>query len=153
MKKILLITLLSIFTLTGCQEDVPVTIPIDGTLVGCWIKPQYLDEINGHTVISYQKDKALDAEYGFQFLDNGTLIERANAGFCGTPPVSYDNFDGTYQLVDKQTITIDVAFWGGRNKQTWHIIALTNTTLTIEIVQREVLYNEGWAQTNNTAKF
>ncbi|MDR1896559.1 MAG: hypothetical protein LBR10_07205 [Prevotellaceae bacterium] len=151
MKKKIFITFLSVLALAGCREDEAASPQIAGKLVGCWVLPQYEDGTNGNTVISYQRADALNGNAeGIRFLNSSTLIERKNAGSCGTPPIFYDDFEGSYRWINERTVSIDVAFWGGMDKQTWNIISLTDTTLKIEILARDISYNEQ-AQTFNTA--
>jgi hypothetical protein len=143
MKRNILIAFLSVFTLLGCEKDEVVAPKNTSKLIGCWVTPQYEESSNGNTIVLYQRANALsENNAGIQFLNDKALIERKNTGWCGTPPIAYGNFDGKYQWENDSTIVIDVAFWGGTEQQTWNIINLTNTTLKIKILSRDVSYTE-----------
>ena len=75
-----------------------------------------------------------------KFLNDGTLIERKNSGWCGTPPIAYADFSGNWR-VQNGNIIIDVAYWGGMEQRAWKIIDVTNTSLKIEINVENTQYN------------
>ena len=51
--------------------------------------------------------------YGFTFHKDGSFTERKNSGWCGTPPIAYDNFEGSWKPLSDTLIDITVAYWGG----------------------------------------
>jgi len=119
--------------MTGCQEQ-----NLDSNnIIGCWTNPAYADNSEGVTIVFYKKSKTLsDKSEGIKFFEGGTLIERKNIGWCGTPPIQYDNFSGKWYWQDrkKTCIEIDVAYWGGMEHKVWKIIKVTKSTLEIEIL-------------------
>jgi hypothetical protein len=70
-------------------------------------------------------------------LNDGTLIERKIVGWCFTPPVTYDNYSGNWQIQENGDIIIEVAYWGGMEHKVWKIVDITNSFLKIEIVLKE----------------
>lgn len=102
------------FLMCTCSKDEPTTTTVSDLLIGSW---NYYDE----NYDSYRRVKSLaENEYGFTFLADGKFIERKNSGWCGTPPISYANFDGTWQLEDS-IISISTSFWGGDIEYYWKI--------------------------------
>ena len=83
-------------------------------IIGCWAKPEYEYDIYPIAVIRYKRVKTLPTNSpSVKFLNDGTLIERKNAGDCGTPPITYGDFSGNWQIENTNDIKIDVAYWGG----------------------------------------
>lgn len=126
------ITLL--FILTSCEKENQTINQTPGSLIGCWINPQYNDSI-----VIYEKAPALIEGYGFNFKYNDSLIERKNAGWCGTPPITFGDFDGTYSVNDS-IITASVGYWGGTTGYTWKLLSLDNESLTLKLLN--VVYTQ-----------
>lgn len=68
---------------------------------------------------------------GISFKTDGTLKKRQNVGWCGTPPITYGNFNGTWNRISKTRIIIHYEYWGGETSQEWQIEELTKRTLKI----------------------
>jgi len=125
------VIILSFFSMTACEKD-------DGPqadseiLIGNWINPQVND-----TIITYNKSLRLkDNEYGFKINQNGKFTERKNAGWCGTPPVSYADFEGNWSRNDS-LLNITVGYWGGLVDYQWKILNLYNNRPTIAVISQE----------------
>lgn len=101
-------------------------------LVGNWTNFEYERE-----TFTMEKSKNLTANvYGYSFRNDGTLIQRSNSGWCGTPPVVTSDFQGTWR-VQGEEIIIEAKYWGGISVQTWKVIPLSNKTLRIEVLTSE----------------
>ena len=127
--------------IAGCGKQ---DINLDGfdNIIGCWINPVYVDNIEGKSIINFQRSNIISTNSGgIKFVKDGTLIERKNAGWCGTPPISYDNFSGKWQILNNDEMKIDVAFWGGMEKKIWKIIDVTRSTLKIEEISWEAKWH------------
>jgi len=97
-------------------------------IVGTWIDNGYM----GDTLLMYRAGD-LDAEkYGFTLHEDGSFIERKNAGWCGTPPIAYDNFEGTWEVVSDSLLNITVAYWGGMMTYQIRIISVDDQELAIK---------------------
>ncbi|MCL2651220.1 MAG: hypothetical protein FWD60_09400 [Candidatus Azobacteroides sp.] len=108
------------------------------SVIGCWAHPTYADNAGGKVIISYERMGSLpDNSDGIEFLKNASLIERKNAGWCGTPPIAYADFSGNWH-VQNENMIIDVAYWGGMEHRIWKIIEVTNATLKIEVMLQEL---------------
>jgi hypothetical protein len=46
----------------------------------------------------------------FEFIK---LIDLKNAGWCGTPPISDKNYEGTWESIDGKLIKINTEYWSG----------------------------------------
>jgi len=70
---------------------------------------------------------------GICFKADGTLIQRKNAGWCGTPPITYGDFDGTWLLADDLLI-LNVNSWDGYYESSWELISVDEENLTIKYI-------------------
>lgn len=125
---------LLIFSLVSCNTDVEISEHEIG-LLGAWVRPVFSED----SVITFTKSKKImEDEYGIEFQQHDKFMKRENAGFCGTPPISYANYNGIWSLSDG-LITINVPFWGGNSNYKWEIISLTSKNLKVK--QVEVSYS------------
>lgn len=132
MKKLFFpILFISVFAFISC-EKVEV---FNTSVVGVWTNPQYNDSI-----IVYERSNILpENEYGLEIKADGTIIERKNAGWCGTPPIAYDDFTGKWTGNDS-IINIEVMFWGGTEKLKWKIVSFDDNKLTVKQLKSEYIY-------------
>ena len=70
-------------------------------------------------------------QYGFIIGKDGSFIERKNAGWCGTPPITYKNFEGTWEAVSDSLLEITVGYWGGTINYQMRIVNVDNEMLRI----------------------
>lgn len=109
------------------------TVEIDpnNLLLGSWVEPVYDNETT-----TFKRSNALPEEgYGITFNTNGVFIERTS-GWCGTPPLSYFNVNGSYT---KQDNLINVYTQSFPSSFGWRIIEITETKL---VVKRELTEQE-----------
>ena len=108
------------------------------SIIGCWSYPARANNESGKEILFYEKTDTLPADAGgINFLSDGTLIERKNAGWCGTPPIAYANFSGNW-YIQNDSMIIDVAYWGGMEHKIWKILSVTNDVLKIEVISQEM---------------
>ena len=99
---------------------------------GTWVNPQYTD-----TIVTYTRvEKLVENEIGITFNSNNTLVYRQNSGWCGTPPISTADYEGTWNWNDS-VVNINVGYWGGTADFTWKIISLNGRKLEISVVKSE----------------
>ncbi len=135
MKTITLLFLLSL-ALTSCQKLADPVVTGNEELIGSWTDPQYTD-----TIVTYTRAQSLvENQYGITFKTGNKLVERQNSGFCGTPPITTADYEGTWSQKDS-IVNITVGFWGGRIDYTWEIITLNDQKLVITIVKAD--YHNG----------
>jgi hypothetical protein len=136
MKKIyILIILLSAILFISCDSDNEVKMQDSDLLTGNWINPVAVD-----TLMKYERADTLKSnDYGFSFKEGQKFVERKNAGWCGTPPISYADFEGTWSVNDS-VISITVDYWGGVANYEWKIINIDNNFLTVYVLKEEYQY-------------
>lgn len=128
-------TFLSIFFLMilagGCSKD-DIKIDPDNLLIGVWNFSEYSD----NSVVFSRDDKFID-NHCYKFNSDGTLTERKNSGFCGTPPVTYADYSGTWKILNDTLILINVGYWGGTTNYMLDIEHIDNKSLTASFVYED----------------
>lgn len=117
---------LSIIILVSCQANDELTVIPSDKLIGYWINPVVTDSIWKYEKASSFKEN----NSGFSFKSGQVFVERKNAGWCGTPPIAYDNFNGIWAQKDS-LINITVDYWGGVASYQWKIISIDDKNLII----------------------
>lgn len=98
-----------------------------------WVK--YDDDFNDPN--TFRSANKLDKNrYGFIIESDGTFIHRQNSGWCGTPPIAYKNYNGTWKELSKDTLEIISEFWGGLDTFKIEILSVTGTELKINYIYR-----------------
>ncbi|MBI3195683.1 MAG: hypothetical protein HYZ34_14635 [Ignavibacteriae bacterium] len=141
MIKIILISLIMLTLLNSCERPDTNSFPTNPSpteITGTWIYHQAKDS----TVVLLKSDSLNKDCYGFTIHPDGKFIERKNIGWCGTPPISYDNFQGTWQYQTEQSLQITVGYWGGQEKYILKIISLSSTIIEIYYQSRENIPNQ-----------
>ena len=133
MKSILIFTfaILLYSILSSCSNNVDQQISTD-TFIGTWIESGYENSIS----VMAKSDSLVQDKYGFTFFAKGEFLERKNAGWCGTPPIAYDNFRGSWIKSCDSVIDIRVAFWGGQDTFSLVISSLTNSVFKYRKVKK-----------------
>jgi hypothetical protein len=125
-----------ILALASCQKAETLVDEGNPVLIGSWVNPEYND-----TLVTYTRaNNLLENQYGITFKPGNKLVDRQNSGWCGTPPISTADYEGTWTQKDS-IVNITVGFWGGTVDYTWEIISLYNHKLVIKIVKSE--YHQG----------
>ena len=115
-----------LISVLACQKENAKICNCSDDLIGTWINPQYGDS----TIIFEKSDQVPDDGYSLTFKSNQTLTERKNVDGCGTPPITYGDFDGSW-LQNESIINIEVSFWGGNATYEWEIESLQNNQLVV----------------------
>jgi hypothetical protein len=124
--------LLSLIILIACEERSESIVIGSDELLGNWINPVVAD-----TIWTFERAELLkNNDYGFSFKSAQLFVERKNAGWCGTPPISYADFDGSW-TANGSVINITVGYWGGEAVYQWKIISIDNNHLTIYRLKEE----------------
>ena len=118
---------LSIF-LFSCENN-ETEIDPSNLLLGNWSHPTYKNETT-----SFKRTSDLPLEdYGIAFLNNGDFIEHSS-GFCGTPPLVFSDFKGTFTL-DDNLVKVNSDYFP--NNFQWEILKLTKNELVVKIALTE----------------
>ena len=107
MKKAILTIFSILLLLNACSKD-EVSIDPDNLLIGVW---NYTDYQDNNEIFTRSND--FTDSHCYRFNSDGTLTERKNSGWCGTPPISYADYSGTWTVLNDTLIQIEVGFWGG----------------------------------------
>ncbi|VBB48619.1 conserved hypothetical protein [uncultured Paludibacter sp.] len=131
MKKRIIPFILLVFTAIiscGNQDEVNLSV------VSVWVNPQYNDSI-----ITFKRSTQLpEKDYGIDIKTNGVLKERKIIGWCGTPPVAYGDYDGTW-IMEDSVLYIKAFFWGGEETKEWKIISINEKTLKVKQLKVEYI--------------
>jgi len=128
---------LLILFFVGCEKNTEIE-PTSNSLIGNWINPQTTD-----SMVTYSKSNDLvENDYGITFHSDGTLIERKISGWCATPPISYSDFEGTWEKTDS-LISILVDYWGGIASYQWKMINIEDDRLVIYKIKEETNFKSG----------
>ncbi len=120
-----LISLIVAFLTASCSKP---SDPDDANeLYGTWVMAEYEESA---TILRRSSELNAD-EYGFIIHPGGRFTERKNAGFCGTPPISYANFEGDWTHLSENLLDINVGYWGGTTSFKIEIISLSSAELKI----------------------
>ena len=118
--------------LFSCEKEPKLLIQNSDELMGSWT-----NQVINDTIIEFTKaDSLKNNDYGFEFKPDQAFIERKNAGWCGTPPIAYADFEGTWQRQDSILIII-VEYWGGTADYKWEISSVDENRLKIYKVSEE----------------
>lgn len=123
--------------LSSCESNSNDITIFDSAIIGSWINPSY----NDSTIILEKSRDLKENEYGITFMDNGLLVERKNSGWCGTPPISYSDFNGTWSIKDS-LIQVSVDFWGGKENYKLRLISVDKNKLEIIRRYEDPIYTE-----------
>ena len=93
----------------------------DGIL-GTWV----LDRYENDAGVYFASKEFDENKSGYIFRADGTLTVRQNAGDCGTPPITYGNFSGTWQKGQNDTILIELEYWGAININRYKMFILSS---------------------------
>jgi len=122
-------TFILIFVLSGlwfsCEKTK--TSPDLGKLEGTWVEDHFEEDM----MILNKSNEIQEDNYGFVIHDGGKFTEHKNSGSCGTPPISYSNFEGSWEYENDSTLKIVVGYWGGSMTYKLDIIELTEDNLKV----------------------
>jgi hypothetical protein len=125
------LTVLLIFAIPffwACEKESPITKKSNQEVMGYWVLPVY-----GDSLITFSRANSLQENgYGIAMLSDQVCIERKNAGWCGTPPITYADFEGSWSLqLPDSLIVISVPFWGGIAQYQWKILSIDNQNMEV----------------------
>lgn len=101
------------------------------SILGSWVHNGYSES---SILLSSADSLRIDAP-GIQFNKDGTLIKRQNAGWCGTPPITYSNQEGTWKIISDSSIQITYSYWRGEVEEDLWIQPSEKGILKYEIIE------------------
>ena len=99
-------------------------------IVGSWSNSGYVES----SILAEKSDTLSIDSPGIQFNKDGTLIKRQNAGWCGTPPITYSNNEGNWTVLNDSTIRISYSYWRGPVEEDLWIQSVNDTKLQYQII-------------------
>jgi hypothetical protein len=127
MKKLVFLFLLAFMVSCGEFQKETDALGENAVIVGTWV-----EEGSEEDVTLFERSLSLDsAKYGFIIREDGTFLERKNAGWCDTSPIAFDNFDGTWEALSDSLLEITVGYWGGTISYQMRIVFLNQEELGI----------------------
>lgn len=118
------IIFIGIAFLVSCSDSSELEIDTNNLLIGNWTQPTYTNE-----TITFERSNTIQNDnYGVSFKQAGLFVERSS-GWCGTPPLVFANYEGTWQLHGTLISVMNQNFPGDFN---WRIISLTENQLTVK---------------------
>jgi len=138
MKNFILPAIILLFTLfVSCDKEPELKSGNSALLTGSWTSPVYEDSIYTFTRATSLQEN----DYGLTFKADYQLVERKIAGWCGTPPVAYSDYLGTWTEADS-TLYISSFFWGGTVHYQWKIVSLDNQYLIVKVIREDYIYTK-----------
>lgn len=125
MKRLALLFIFLSSLFTSCTKD-EIKIDPDNLLIGVWIHSDF----QTNTEI-YNRNQEFADNHCYKFNSDGTLIERKNSGWCGTPPISYSDYTGSWSVVNDTLIQIKVGYWGGTLSYKLDIESVSTNSLKV----------------------
>jgi len=122
MKKFVWLILPICFIALQCEKDNLETKQYNYT--GTWEFENIVEEIS-----HFKRTGEFGDEYGFTIYEDGRFVEHKNSGWCGTPPISYADFEGSWTQLTDSILRINVDFWGGEEIYELKIIDVSENTL------------------------
>jgi hypothetical protein len=127
-----LITICTLFFIfIGCSKD-NIQIDPDNLLIGVW---NYSDFNNNDNI--YIRNNEFVDNHCYKFNSDGTMIERKNSGWCGTPPITYADYSGTWNIINDTLIQISVGYWGGTTQYKLDIQSVDSNALKVSYVSED----------------
>ena len=125
----ILLILISIILIVSCSICTEPKSASD--IYSVWV--DYKDDYANPRVLTLS-NKLDENKYGFIIESDGTFIERKNAGWCGTPPIYYENFNGSWKYISDDVLEITVDFWGGIDTFKIEIVSIDEYELKINYI-------------------
>lgn len=117
----------------SCQKNDDIKIDSENLLLGVWTNSTY--DSNTNTTTFERVGELPDEEYGVSFQEDGTYINRSS-GWCGTPPLTFFNIEGTF-ILDKDIVKVNIQDFPGNFQ--WKIVEVDESKL---VVKRELTDQE-----------
>ena len=100
----------------------------ENPLVAYWAYSDYTDDIQIFTRVSALPENSR----GYAFFSDTTYQERANSGFCATPPVTYGTYEGTWSISNEDELILEGTYWGGEKTEKFEIVSVNRETLKLK---------------------
>lgn len=110
-------------------------LPYNFDLIGIW-SYDFVDE-GGASVVLKKVNQFDEDNHGIQFFENGDFVQRQINSWCGTPPVTYENYNGTWAYSENNIVDIEAQYWGGTENYQLEILSVDNTQLRLKYIYEQ----------------
>jgi len=117
--------------IVSCSKD-EFHIDPDNLLIGTWTFSAYQDDI-----FIFDRTSEFIDNHCYKFNPTGTLTERKNSGFCGTPPISYADYSGTWTIINDTLIQVIVGAWSGETTYKLDLELIDSKSFKTKIVYNQ----------------
>lgn len=127
--------------LCSCQLESPVALSGsprvvgDCAVCGTWTYSSSENRGANQYVSIYTKTNDFTNQSGLKFLADGQFVERANSGWCGTPPISYADYTGRWRP-EGDSLAVDGQYWGGLQRSKIAVVSVDPNRLVIQRVYK-----------------
>lgn len=122
---------LILFLLCSCSGDEAETDP-DNFLIGTWQSSGFDFNTN-----QFMRTDEFTENHCYRFKEDGSITERKNSGWCGTPPVSYADYEGTWKIINDTLVEVNVGYWGGMTKYRLDVEKVDKSILEVKFIYPE----------------
>jgi len=127
MKYLKIIIFVLVYLFLACEKEKIEPIDMPAELYVVWLENGYDKDVS-----IFEKSSEFDEnKYGFQLLSNGKFMERKNSGWCGTPPIAYENYEGKWSKVSDSLINVETTYWGGTMVFDMEIVSMKQNELKV----------------------
>lgn len=119
------------FALASCAKD-EIIIDPDNLLIGNWNYSDYNDD-----AFLFERSNGFVDDHCYKFIPEGSMTERKNSGWCGTPPISYEDFPGTWSVINDTLVEVSVGYWGGTDNYIIDYKFLGQNLLELKYIRQE----------------
>jgi len=140
MRTRLFLFLLIFLSIISCQNENDIEIDSESLLIGNWVQPIY----KGDTT-TYQRANNLEENApGVSFQKEYSFFTERTSGFCGTPPLTFFDRQGTWKLAEKNLKIHDLNITNvvGAKPFLWYNYRIIEITETQLILKRELTEQE-----------
>jgi hypothetical protein len=121
----------SLVVLFGCKRSTyPLFQQFDEVVpYGTWVYSGHIDSV----LIYYYAEEFEEDNSGIAFESGNVYIERTS-GWCGTPPLSYANIEGKWEIMDHNILIItcpDCSWMDENNGRLMEIVDRSKTELRV----------------------
>ena len=119
------------FAFASCAKD-EIIIDPDNLLIGNWNYSDYNDD-----ALLFERSNGFVDDHCYKLIPEGSMTERINSGWCGTPPISFEDFPGTWSVINDTLVEVSVGYWGGTDNYILDFKFLGQNLLELKYIRQE----------------
>ena len=115
--------------LIACDSPIRDELEQRSDVYGTWVYDGYSTDLD--CSVYFRDQEFATGQPGVSFKDLGLFVEKTNSGWCGTPPISYHEYEGSWNFEGESFIEIRSKYWGGDKECVLEILSLTPDSLFV----------------------